>query len=138
MAGSLLDTNVVSELIRPKPESRVVAFLDTLAEGWISALTLHELAYGVLRHPSPARRDYLSKRIAEISTLYRDRVLSIDSAVAERAAHQRVMAAKEGRVLHLADALIAGTAAVHGLILVTRNVSDFDRLDLTIHNPWEG
>lgn len=48
------------------------------------------------------------------------------------------MAAKEGRVLHLADALIAGTAAVHGLILVTRNVSDFDRLDLTIHNPWEG
>ncbi len=136
MTGALIDTNVVSELTRPQPDAHVVTYLSGLVEGWLSAITLHELAYGIRRHPSGARRNLLSARVAELSASYGDRVLSVDQAVAEHAARYRVAAERAGRVLHLADALIAGTAAAHGLVLATRNVSDFDWSDVAVVNPW--
>lgn len=70
-------------------------------------------------------------------TEYADRVLPLERREAESAAELRATAQRSGRVLHLGDALIAGTAKAHGLLIATRNVSDFDGLDADVTNPWE-
>ena len=137
VSGILLDTNVVSELTKDAPDSHVVAFLTRHSDLWVSSIILHELDFGVRLLPSGRRRDALRSALEEYVTEYADRVLPLERREAESAAELRAAAHRSGRVLHLGDALIAGTAKAHGLAVATRNVSDFDGLDIDVTNPWE-
>ena len=136
MNGILLDTNVVSELTRDAPDSRVIAFLNRHTDLWVSSIVLHELYFGVRLLPSGRRRDGLRSVLAEFVTEYAARILPLERREAEAAAELRAHAHRSGRVLHLGDALIAGTAKAHGLAVATRNVTDFNGLDVEVTNPW--
>ena len=137
MNGFLLDTNVVSELTKHRPDPRVVAFLSSQDGLWLSALVVHELEFGLRLLPPGDRRDGLRQVLAGIITRYEDRVLPVEAAAARWAARFRARQQHSGRVLDLGDALIAGTAKAHDLSVATRNVRDFDGLDIDVTNPWE-
>ncbi|MDE0088040.1 MAG: type II toxin-antitoxin system VapC family toxin [Candidatus Poribacteria bacterium] len=137
MNGFLLDTNVVSELTKNVPNSQVIAFLAAQNDLWLSIIVLHELDFGLNLLPLGRRRDRISAALAAFVTEYEDRILPVDRPEAEQAASLRAQARRSGRVLHLGDALIAGTAKTHNLAVATRNVADFDGLDVDVTNPWE-
>jgi len=138
VSGVLLDTNVISEIAKPQPEPNVIAFLDSLTNAFVSALTIHELEFGISRLPQGKRRATLAHTIAEFLELYGDHILPIDRQAALSAARLRRQAEQTGATLHLADALIAGTALAHNLAIATRNVSDFEALGVPLVNPWTG
>ena len=137
MSGFLLDTDVVSELTKDAPDSRVVAFLAAQDDLWLSAIVLHELEFGLNMLPPGRRRDRISAALSAFFTEYEDRILPLDRPEAEQAATLREQAHRSGRVLHLGDALIAGTAKAHDLSVATRNGVDFEGLDVGVVNPWE-
>lgn len=136
--GFLLDTNVISEVVRSEPHPRVIAFLEEETELWMSTIALHELEFGVRRLAPGRRRDRLHRAVSRALAQYRDRLLPPGRLEAVEAAILRARAAQEGRVLKLADALIAGTARTNGLAVATRNTRNFDSLDIVVVNPWEG
>ena len=136
MNGFLLDTNVVSELTKDAPDSRVVAFLVAQDDLWLATLVLHELDFGLNLFPLGRRRDRISAALSAFVTEYENRILPVDRPEAEQAAALRAQARRSGRVLHLGDALIAGTAKAHNLVVATRNVADFEGLDVDVINPW--
>ena len=135
--GYLLDTNVVSELARPDPAPRVVAFVAERDDVWLSAVVVHELNFGLRLLPRGRRRRALEAAVAAIMAEREERILPLDRQAAERAAELRARARRSGRALDVGDALIAGTAAVHGLAVATRNLADFARLGVGVVNPWE-
>lgn len=137
MSGFLLDTNVLSELTKDAPHPDVVSFLTERDDLWLPSLVIHELEYGVHVLPRGRRRDQLQAVIAGIVSEYDDRILPLDRKAAEYAALLRAQARSLGRALELGDALIAGTAQSNLLTLATRNVSDFDYIEVTVFNPWE-
>nr|WP_315492448.1 type II toxin-antitoxin system VapC family toxin [uncultured Pseudomonas sp.] len=133
----LLDTNVISELRKPQADKNVVAWAKTVAAPrlYISAITLKELETGVLRmeRRDPAQGKVLRTWLKRhVMPAFDARILPIDAAVALRCASLHVPdRANEG------DALIAATALVHGLTLVTRNVADFQSSGMKLINPWD-
>lgn len=137
MKGVLLDTNVVSEVARPEPDARVLAFLVTEVDLWLSAIVIHELEYGVRMLPHGKRREQIIITLEALVEQYADRILSVGRREAEHAAIMRTRARSSGRVLDIGDALIAATAAVSGLFIATRNTKDFQALDLEVINPWK-
>jgi predicted nucleic acid-binding protein len=137
MSGYLLDANVISELTKAPPAPQVVTFLTQQYDLWLSVIVIHELEFGVQGMPDGQRRDGVSAVYRTVIDQHADRILPVERPVAERAAQLRVQARRAGRDLHLADALIAGTAIVHDLILATRNVKDVADLDVDVVNPWE-
>ncbi len=137
MRGFLLDTNVVSELTKRSPDPGVIAFLTNQSDLWLSSVVLHELQFGSNLLPPGQRRDRIGAALAAFVSGFADRVLVLGSREAEDAALLRAQAHRSGRVLHLGDALIAGTAKAHDLCVVTRNASDFADLDVDVTNPWE-
>lgn len=135
----LLDTNVVSEWIQPRPDAGVVAWLAEADEDrvHISVITLAELRYGIERMPPGQRRRRLDEWLKEDLPLrFEGRILPVESAIAD--AWGRLTASREtsGRPISMADAFIAATVEVHGLTLVSRNVSDFERTVGAVVNPW--
>ena len=137
MSGYLIDTNVVSELTKASPDSGVIAFLSEQDDLWLAAVVLHELEFGLQSLPQGHRRDDLRQVLSDFITEFDDRILPLERIEAEWAARLRAEAHLSGRVLHLGDALIAGTAKAHGLSVATRNVKDFDGLDVNVANPWQ-
>lgn len=137
----LLDTNVVSEWVRPRPDPGVVAWLAEADEDrvFISVVTLAELRHGVERMERGARRrrieDWLGRALP---ARFEGRILPIDEAVAET--WGRVVAEGEarGRPIGPMDAFIAATARVHGLSVVTRNAADFESAVRDVVDPWTG
>jgi toxin FitB len=135
----LLDTNVVSEFVKSRPDRSVVAWLGTVDEDrvFISVVTLAELRYGIERMAPSRRRNQLAQWLRDDLPLRFDgRVLPIDPIVAD--AWGKVVARSEaaGRPIGAMDAFIAATAEAHGLTLVTRNVPDFEASIKAIINPW--
>lgn len=135
----LLDTNVVSEWMKPHPNPGVVAWLADVDEDrvFLSVITLTELRYGIERMPPGHRRKRLDQWLEEELPLrFEGRILAIDPAVAD--ACGKVVARSEtlGRRLEAMDAFLAATAEVHRLTLVTRNTSDFQPTVKGILNPW--
>ena len=137
MNGYALDTNVVSETTRELPDRRVVAFLDHSLGIWLPSVVVHELEFGLRLLPRGQRRDRLVAAHGRILDGYRERILALDRSGAEWAARFRAEARMSGRVLDLGDALIAGTAKANDLAVATRNVRDFEGLDVDVVNPWE-
>ena len=137
MSGYLLDTNVVSEVVRSTPHLRVVTFLMEHDDLWLSSIVIHELEYGLQRMAHGQRRASLQDRLLGFIAEYEDRILPVERIGAEWAARFRAQAQCSGRTLDLGDALIAGTAKTHDLVVATRNVRDFDYLGVAVINPWE-
>ena len=140
MSGFLLDTNIPSETVRPRPEPTVQAWLaarpfDTL---FISAVSFGELRKGmVLRTPGQRRTELETWIEADLSRLFSGRTLSVTRSIAERWGALDAQRQQIGRPLGVANGMIAATALEHDLILVTRNVNDFDSLGVRLLNPWD-
>ena len=137
MSGFLLDTNVLSELTREVPHPGVIAFLAEQEDLWLPSLVVHELEYGIQLLPQGRRRDHLQALLTSIISTYADRILALDRPAAESAARLRAQARRMGRPLDLGDALIAGIAQSNVLTIASRNVRDFDYVDVTVISPWE-
>lgn len=136
----LVDTNVVSESTRPKPNPAVLDWIAAQPEEslFISAITVGELCRGALLLPAGKKRNALLDWIENgIKADFTDRILPVDTAVMERWAHQQAAAEKSGRRLPVMDGLLAATALQHNLILATRNVADFEGTGIQLVNPWE-
>jgi predicted nucleic acid-binding protein len=136
----LLDTNVVSEWTKPRPNTGVISWLDEADEDrvFLSVATLAELRHGVERLAPGARRKKLDSWLREDLPLrFESRVLAVTAEVADE--WGRVVARCEagGRQLAAMDGLIASTAIVHGLTLVTRNTADFETALKSLLNPWD-
>ena len=126
MTGFLLDTNVVSEAIKPVPDPRVTEFLhDRHDLLWLSVVVLYEMEYGVHLLPRGRRRLAIATLIGGIVTNYENRILPVNREAAQRAARLRARARRRGRPGQTADALIAGTATANDLVVATRDTGDF-------------
>ena len=135
----LIDTNVVSEWVRPRPDPNVIAWFAEADEDrvFLSVVTLAELRRGVARLAEGRRRDRLDEWLRhQLPLRFEGRILAIDAVIA--AAWGDVMAEREerGRPISAMDAFIAATARVHRLTLVTRNAADFEGSVPAIVNPW--
>ena len=135
----LLDTDLVSEWIKPHPNAGVVAWLADADEDrvFISVVTLAELRHGVERLAVGQRRKRLNEWLqGELLIRFDARILPVDAAVAD--AWGRIVAHREafGRPIGAMDAFIAATAQIHNLTLATRNQTDFTSSVDAIVNPW--
>lgn len=137
MSAVLFDTNVVSELVRPRPDANVVAFVRAQSEPFISVITIHELIYGAERAPA-ARRAKLLAWIAALRSQFAGRIVAVDEAIAAEAGRLRAAAEAQGRPTEAIDALIAACAAARGATVATRNRGDFEPMGVPIINPWDG
>lgn len=135
----LLDTNVVSEPTKPRPNSGVIAWLDSVDEEmvFISTVTISELRYGVERLPLGARRTGLDHWLGnDLPVRFSERILPVDLDVANASGRITARAESAGHPMEARDAFIAATAEVYGLALVTRNASDFETVIKNIVTPW--
>lgn len=134
MTGYLLDTNVVSELRKPKPHGAVVAWLNGLPANQLtlSAVTIGELQAGVerTRRQDPRKADEIERWLDQLAASYE--VLPMDAPCFREWA--RLMEGRPEQLLE--DMMIAATARVHHLTLATRNVRDFAGIDLRVVNPF--
>ncbi len=137
----VLDTNVVSELMRPEPAAAVVDWVDgqPAAEIYLTAITVAELLYGVARLPDRQRKVALAERVEELlSNDFEHRISPFDETAAAHYADIVAHRERTGRPISMADAQIAATCRSHGALLATRNVADFTDTGILIVNPWEG
>lgn len=135
----LLDTNVVSEPLKPQPEAAVVKWLADTDEDslFLSVITLAELRTGIERLVTGARRKRLEEWLQdELLTRFEGRILSIDQVVADTCGRIVAHCMDKGRPIEAMDALIAATAEVHHLTLVTRDISAFQPVLKSVLNPW--
>jgi toxin FitB len=139
MSGFLLDTNVLSELIRPKPELKVTMWIDATDEEllFVSVLTLGEIRKGVMLLPRSARRTSLEAWLgSDLPSRFFQRILDIDQEVADCWGHVSAMTSARGANLAVIDGLLAATAIRHNLTLVTRNSRDVVATGVSVFNPW--
>ena len=140
MSGFLLDTNCISELVRVKPEPRVLEWMEAADEGllYLSVLTLGEVRKGLAGLPQSKRRTHLEAWLeVELQARFSGRILPIDAAVADRWGVLAADAKRKGKALSTIDALLAATALHYNLTVVSRNVSDFANTQVPVLNPWE-
>jgi predicted nucleic acid-binding protein len=130
----LVDTNVWSELPRPRPHASVLRWLAAQDEVAISVVTVEELAYGIARAPLARRRKLASWFDSILDSAAR--VLDVTPAVARASGELRAARDSAGRRVAQADMLICATALVHGLTLATRNVDDFEDCGVVIVDPF--
>lgn len=135
----LLDTNVVSEWVKPRPNPGVVEWLATEDEDrqFLSVATLAELSYGVERLPGGRKRAQLQEWLeTELTDRFEGRLVVIDEAVAATWGKLLANADAAGRPLGAMDGFLAATAVVHQMTLVTRNEMDFAAAGIKTCNPW--
>jgi toxin FitB len=136
----VLDTNVVSELMRPSPAEVVLAWLRQRdsAELFTTAITVAEVRYGIARLPDGQRKDDLLRAADEIFGAFPDQVLPFDAVAA--AAYTEVVAQREriGKPIDGFDGQIASICHAHGALLATRNVKDFHETGVALADPWQG
>jgi len=139
MTRYLLDTNVVSELVKPRPDTRVVAWIRASDEAdlHLSVLTFAEIRFGIEKLPRGARRERLRGWMeTELADRFEDRILGIERGIAELWGVIMARAAAMSLRLPVMDTLLAATAEYHGMTMVTRNVRDFARADVATLDPW--
>lgn len=137
MSGFLLDTNVISELVRVRPERKVVQWVASTSEEllYVSVLTLGEIRKGVATLRDASRRVALEAWLAgDLVARFSGRILPIDLAVADR--WGRLMAGAGPKPLPVTDALLAATALHHDLTFVTGNTADVAATGVSLYNPW--
>ena len=137
----LLDTNVVSEWVKPRPDPGVIRWLADVDEDrvFLSVVTLAELRYGIERLADGSRRRRLDGWLRdELPLRFEGRLLPVDAAIADRWGEVVARRGAAGRPIGIIDAFIAATANVRALKLVTRNEVDFESAVDEIVNPWAG
>lgn len=134
----VLDTNVVSEVIRPSANPAVMAWLNRqVAETlYLSAVTLAELLYGVAALPEGRRKAALSETLTGLLDLFGDRVLPFDTKAARTYAQLAAAARSAGRGFSTPDGYIAAIAVANELTVATRDVGPFEAAGVTVLNPW--
>ncbi len=140
MSGFLLDTNVISELVKGRPEPRVVAWIEATDESllYLSVLTLGEIRKGIAAVAPGSRRAALEAWVeTDLRPRFTGRILSIDEAVADRWGLMAGRAPARGKAVPVIDGLLAATARHHNLTLVTRNTADVAPTGVAVFNPWE-
>jgi predicted nucleic acid-binding protein len=139
MNGYLLDTNVLSELIKPEPDVNLLHWVDQTGEAvmFLSVLTLGEIRNGIARLRPGSRRKLLESWLqVDLRSRFENRILAVDEAVADRWGAISAVAAAKGKPVPVIDGLIAATAMHHDLQLVTRNTSDVAGTGVPVLNPW--
>jgi toxin FitB len=135
----LLDTNAISEWVRPQPDPGIARWLDEIDEDrtYLSVITLGEIRKGVDRLAGGRRRDRLEQWLAiELPDRFGERMLPVDVAIANEWGRLLASAERAGRPVDAVDALIAATAEMHDLKVVTRNVAHFQYLGVAVISPW--
>jgi len=135
----ILDTNVLSALMRSLPEAPVVAWLDRqpVESVWITSITLFEARFGLALLPTGRRRQTLEAAFARLlKEDLENRVLDFDSAAAVEAASLAAVRQKAGRPVDMRDTQIAGIALARHATLATRNVRHFRDLKIPLVDPW--
>jgi predicted nucleic acid-binding protein len=139
VTGWLIDTNVLSELRRPKPDSGVVSFvseqpLDTL---YVSVVTFAEIRYGIELLPHADKRMELNDWLEhKLRPMFAGRVLAIDEEVMLKWRLLVAEGRRRGHTFSAADLLIAATALRHGLTIVSRDTSEYEIANAPVRNPW--
>jgi predicted nucleic acid-binding protein len=135
----VVDTNVVSELMRPSPSERVRSWVGGQPgrELYTSAVTLAEVLYGIERLPTGRRREELRSAATEVFGAFADQVLAFDPAAAGQYALVVSHRERLGLPIEGFDAQIAAICRVRGAALATRNVSDFEETGIEVINPWD-
>ena len=129
----LCDTNIISELAKPKPNAGVILWAEQQHHIALSVITIEELQYGLSWKPNPRIRLWLDNFVQDFCD-----VLPITQQVAQVAGDMRGTLQAKGETRTQADMLIAATAAVHDLPLITRNTNDFAGCGIQIINPFNG
>lgn len=134
----LLDTNVISEAMKPAPDDTLRAWLDEQAAEtlYLSSVTIAELLYGIGALPAGKRKDRLTEALDGVMELFADRVLPFDIAAARRYADLAVKARAAGKGFPTPDGYIAAIAASRGFVVATRDTSAFDAAGVAVINPW--
>lgn len=137
----LLDTNVVSEMMRPNPEPRVAAFLDEADDDgmWLASITVWEILNGIGRLAAGRRREELAERFQDLlDDLFEERIVDWTGDHARACARIMEQKRRRGEPLddHLPDAFLAATAAHMGVAVVTRNTSQFRNTGVEVVDPW--
>lgn len=136
----VLDTNVLSALMRQMPDAPVVAWLDRQPDEsvWITSITLFEARLGIALLPKGRRRDSLETAFSQLlQEDLENRVLDFDSAAATAAASLAAERQRAGRPVDMRDTQTAGIALARRATLATRNVRHFQDLNVPVVNPWE-
>ncbi len=139
-SGFLLDTNVISELMKPRPNPKVGAWIDAMAEDllYLSAITIGEVRRGIelLADHDPKRATLQNWLARDVRTRFAGRIIAFDDVVAERWGLLEAAAKKRNATLPTIDAQLAATALHYNLTFVTRNTDDFALTGVSIFNPW--
>jgi len=136
----VLDTNVISEPMQPKPNTRVLAWFDAqdFETLYLTAITVAEILYGIKTMPDGKRKDYLRNSFHnEVFPLFEGRIIPFDYNAADEYAALMAQAKQNGRAIGYNDAYIAAIAKRHNMIVATRDISPFRASGLEIINPWE-
>ena len=140
MKGFLLDTNIPSEMTRPRPQPSVTGWLDDADDDqlYFSVVSLGEVLKGVTILPDGKRRSELQHWLDEtLRPWFQGRILPVSEPIAERWGVLAGECQLKGRPLKVADGFIAATALEYDLTIVTRNVKDFGGLGVVLFNPWD-
>ncbi len=135
----LLDTCVISELVKPTPNRKVVDWLNELSSEalFLCAITIGEVRKGLTKLPDSGKKERLTLWLSTLLVEYKERILSIDLLVCENWGVLQENAEKAGTRMSTIDSLIAATAYTHNLTLSTRNENDFTPSNIPIINPWK-
>lgn len=139
MSGWLLDTNVLSELRRPRPDANVLQFVSSASLDllYVSAVTFAEIRFGIEIVSDPSRRMELNEWLAhKLRPMFEDRVLEITEEIMLKWRLLVEEGRKTGHTFAQPDLIIAATALHHGLTVVSRNTGDFERAHVPVLNPW--
>ncbi len=135
MSDYILDTNILSELAKPRPDPSVVQFLESAPNLRVSVMVFDELAYGLSIAPEHHKKR-LTVFIDEMHAIFAIDAVPVDLNIAKTAGRLRGFSKQQGRILHYADAIMAATAMNNGSILLTRNTKDFTFLSVGLLNPF--
>lgn len=141
MTGWLLDTNILSELRRRRPEPRVVAFVsaEPLDSLYISVVTLAEIRFGIELVADAGRRAELNDWLTHtVRPMFEERVLPITEDIMLKWRLLVEDGRKAGHTFSQPDLIIAATALEHGLTVVSRDTADYERARVPVRNPWGG
>ena len=137
---TILDTNVVSELMRSTPDSSVIRWFSDLSadEPHLTSITVAEILLGIELLPVGKRRDLLRTEAERTLTIFAGHVLAFDDKAAHAFSLISSARRRRGKVMSEFDAQIAAIARVHGATLATRDTGGFEGCGITLVNPWEG
>jgi toxin FitB len=136
--GWLIDTNIISEWVKPRPDVAVVRWLEEVDEdrAFVSVISLAEIRLGVDRLAPGRRRTRLDQWLREeLPTRFEGRIVPVDEEVADACGRLLAQSKRTGRGLEAMDALIAATCEARDLVLATRNLGDFQNLGIELHAP---